>query len=162
MLKICDWAWLAVFGRHVPCWERHFCISNRFFFQSTGGNEGIHAAQHLPAPLFLSLGLSLSLRTHFNFRRELISAAFHIYMLISHLCPVAAWLCVCQDAVWADKELRHLQAPFISLQQRSVYLSLLLLLISVDCTLPPFFFTSSWRHQMETMVFNCIPSTRHF
>lgn len=31
MLKICDRAWLAVFGRQVPRWEGLFCIPNRFY-----------------------------------------------------------------------------------------------------------------------------------
>lgn len=53
MLKICDRAWLAVFGRQVPRWEGLFCIPNRFLQE-----EIKTAMQHSTCPL-LSLCVSL-------------------------------------------------------------------------------------------------------
>lgn len=132
------------------------------------GDEDINAAQQ-SAPPHPSLSLSLFSKTHFNFNSsELISAAIHIHMLISHLRPVAAWLSRCQDTVWTDKDLPVISRLHLSLfsNKAALCLSLLasLLLISVDCM--SFFlsalFVFSCRHQMEMMVFNCVPNIRHF
>lgn len=152
-----------------PCWELHICIPNRAFQSEEMRRWRHQCSTTISTPTPISLSLSLFSKTHFNFNSsELISAAIHIHMLISHLRPVAAWLSRCQDTVWTDKDLPVISRLHLSLfsNKAALCLSLLasLLLISVDCM--SFFlsalFVFSCRHQMEMMVFNCVPNIRHF
>lgn len=90
-------------------------------------------------------------------------------MLISQLGPVAARLSECQDTVWTDKDLPVIYRLHLSLFSNKAALCLslhaLLLPISVDWMSffsPSALFVFSTRHQMEAMVFNCVPSIRRF
>lgn len=123
-----------------PFAESYTCFPNRFF-QGAGGNEDIHTPQPPPTTTTPPISLSLFSKTHFYFNSsELISAACHIHVLISHLRPAAAaaaWTSQCQDTVWTDKNLPVNSRLHLSLFSNKAALRLslhaLLLLISADC-----------------------------
>lgn len=156
-----------VFRRCIPVARDKYLYSQEIFPECM--RKLRHPCNTTPISTPPHPSLSLFSKTHFNFNSsELISAVFHTHMLISHLRPGAAWLSECQDTIWTDKDLPVISRLHLSLFSNKTALCLSLhaslLLISVDCMsfFPSALFVFSCRHQIETMVFNCIPSIRHF